>query len=176
MVEMSRNKVFLLGFMGCGKSTLGRHLAKALGWEFIDLDDYFEQKFKTTVPLFFKEFGETGFRDGERAALQDLKSVDEAVIATGGGAPCYFDNMDFMNEHGVTLYMKVSPEILAQRLTNSKNVRPLVQGKTGAELITYIKEKLKSREPFYNRANIIADAEVLDLSGYLRVLEGIGIT
>ncbi len=173
---MSRNKVFLLGFMGCGKSTLGRHLAKALGWEFIDLDDYFEQKFKTTVPLFFKEFGETGFRDGERAALQDLKSVDEAVIATGGGAPCYFDNMDFMNEHGVTLYMKVSPEILAQRLTNSKNVRPLVQGKTGAELITYIKEKLKSREPFYNRANIIADAEVLDLSGYLRVLEGIGIT
>ena len=173
---MSRNKVFLLGFMGCGKSTLGRHLAKALGWEFIDLDDYFEKKFKTTVPLFFKEFGETGFRDGERAALQDLKSINKAVIATGGGAPCYFDNMDFMNEHGVTLYMKVSPEILAQRLTNSKNVRPLVQGKTGAELITYIKEKLKSREPFYNRANIIADAEVLDLSGYLRVLEGIGIT
>ncbi len=172
---MSRNKVFLLGFMGCGKSTLGRHLAKALGWEFIDLDDYFEKKFKTTVPLFFKEFGETGFRDGERAALQDLKSIDKAVIATGGGAPCFFDNMDFMNEHGVTLYMKVSPEVLAQRLSSSKTVRPLVHGKTGDELIAYIEEKLKSREPYYNRASIIADAEVLDLTGYLRVLEGAGI-
>ena len=173
---MSNNKIFLLGFMGCGKSTLGKHLAKALGWEFIDLDDFFEKKFKTTVPLFFKEFGETGFRDGERAALQELKDIDKAVIATGGGAPCFFDNIDFMNNHGVTLYMKVSPEVLAQRLTNSKNVRPLVQGKTGDELIAYIKEKLQSREPFYNRANIIADAEVLNLSDYIRVLEGAGIS
>ena len=173
---MSNSKVFLLGFMGCGKSTLGRHLAKALGWEFIDLDNFFEKKFKTTVPLFFKEFGETGFRDGERAALQELKDIDKAVIATGGGAPCFFDNIDFMNNHGVTLYMKVSPEVLAQRLTNSKNVRPLVQGKTGDELIAYIEEKLQSREPFYNRANIIADAEVLNLSDYIRVLEGAGIS
>ncbi len=172
---MSNDKIFLLGFMGCGKSTLGSHLAKALGWEFIDLDSYFEEKFKTTVPLFFQEFGEAGFRDAERSALHDLKNVTNAVIATGGGAPCFFDNMDFMNQQGETIYMKVSPPILAHRLSNSKNIRPLVQGKTGEELIKYINEKLKSREPFYNRANIIADAEILDLSGYLRVLEGAGI-
>ena len=172
---MSRDKVFLIGFMGCGKSTLGRHLAKALGWDFIDLDNYFENKFRTTVPLFFAEFGEDGFRDAERSALHDLKSFKNSMIATGGGAPCFFDNMDFMNEHGVTIYMKTSPEVLAQRLSNSRNVRPLVQGKSGDELIRFIKEKLNSRETYYNKAQVIADAEVTDLNGYLRVLDGAGI-
>ena len=172
MVEMSNDKIFLIGFMGCGKSTLGRHLAKALGWKFIDLDSYLEEKFKTTVPLFFKEFGEDGFRDAERSVLHDLKNTTRAVIATGGGVPCFFDNMEFMNQHGVTIYMKVSPSTLAQRVSNSKEVRPLIQGKTGDELIMYINEKLNIREPFYNRAGIIVDAEALDLNGYLRVLEG----
>lgn len=172
---MSSDKVFLIGFMGCGKSTLGRHLAQALGWDFIDLDNYFENKFKTTVSLFFAEFGEDGFRDAERSALYDLKSKTKAVVATGGGAPCFFDNIDFMNEHGVTIYMKTSPEVLAQRLSNSRNVRPLVKGKSGDELIRFIKEKLNSRETYYNKAQVIADAEVTDLNGYLRVLDGAGI-
>ncbi len=162
--------------MGCGKSTLGRHLAKTLGWDFIDLDKYFEKKFRTTVPLYFREFGEDGFRDAERSALHEMKDAKKVIIAAGGGTPCFFDNMDFMNNHGVTVYLQVSPEVLAQRLSNSRNVRPLVQGKSGDELIRYIKEKLNSREPYYNKAQVIADAAVINLDGYLRVLEGAGIT
>ncbi len=83
--------------------------------------------------------------------------------------------MDFMNEHGMTIYMKVSPEELARRLSASKTVRPLIQGKTGEELISYIREKLTEREPFYTKAKIVADAGTLELDGYLRVLEGAGI-
>ncbi len=171
----SPSRIFLIGFMGSGKSTLGRYLAKALGWKFIDLDHYFEDKFRTTVPLFFKEFGETGFRDAERSALKDMQEMQKTVVAAGGGTPCYFDNMDFMNEHGMTIYMKVSPEELARRLSASKTVRPLIQGKTGEELISYIREKLTEREPFYTKAKIVADAGTLELDGYLRVLEGAGI-
>jgi len=167
--------IFLIGFMGSGKSTLGRHLAKAIGWQFIDLDHHFEEKFRTTVPLFFNEFGEAGFRDAEQSALRDMQEMHKTVVAAGGGTPCYFDNMDFMNEHGITIYLKVSPEELAHRLSASKTVRPLVQGKTGEELISYIREKLAEREPFYTKAQIIADAAILDLDGYLRVLEGVGI-
>ncbi|NPA37913.1 MAG: shikimate kinase [Chlorobi bacterium] len=165
--------IYLIGFMGCGKSTLGRHLAKALGWKFIDLDDHFENKFRTTVPLFFKEFGERGFRDAERAALLDMENEEKAVVAAGGGTPCFFDNMDFMNRTGITIYMQVSPEELARRLSEARVVRPLVQGKTGEELLAYIREKLAEREPFYNKAKIIADASKLNLDGYLRILEGI---
>ncbi len=170
-----KERIFLIGFMGSGKSTLGRHLARALNWEFIDLDDYFESKFRTTVPLFFKEFGETGFRDAERASLLDMKEKNKAVIAAGGGTPCFFDNMDFMNENGMTVYIKVSPEELATRLSASRTVRPLIQGKSNEELLDYIREKLAEREPYYNKAGIVADGETLDLDDYLRVLEGAGI-
>ncbi len=168
-------RIFLTGFMGCGKSTLGRQLAKALDWEFIDLDNYFEDKFRTSIPLFFREFGEAGFRDAERAALLDMKEKEKVIVATGGGTPCYFDNMDFMNNNGITIYIKVAPQELANRLTASKTVRPLIRGKSGDELIGYIREKLAEREPFYNKAGIIADGETLDLNGYLRVLEGAGV-
>ena len=173
--EASPTLIYLIGFMGSGKSTLGKHLAKALGWKFIDLDDYFEQKFRTTVPLFFKEFGETGFRDAERTTLEDTKDMTKTVIAAGGGTPCFFDNMNFMNQNGITLYIKVSPEELAYRLKISKTVRPLIIGKTGEELTEYIREKLTEREPFYNKAQIIADGEKLDIDGYLRVLGGAGV-
>ena len=172
---MNKELVFLIGFMGCGKSTLGRYLARSLGWEFIDLDHYFEEKFRTTIPLFFKEFGEQGFRDAEHSALHDMKDVKKAVVAAGGGTPCFFDNMDFMNMHGITVYMKLTPEILAKRLAESKTVRPLVHEKKGDELIAYIKEKLASREPFYNKAQIIVDAEAINLNGYMMILEGAGL-
>jgi len=172
---MNKELVFLIGFMGCGKSTLGRYLARSLGWRFIDLDHFFEEKFRTTIPLFFKEFGEKGFRDAERSVLHDMKDIKKAVVATGGGAPCFFDNIDFMNDHGITVYMKLTPEILAKRLTESKTVRPLVHEKTGDELISYIREKLAEREPFYNKAQIIVDAEAVSLNGYLRILEGAGL-
>ena len=171
-----RSLIYLIGFMGSGKSTLGRQLAKVLGWEFIDLDDLFEEKFRTTIPLFFKEFGETGFRDAEKATLHDTITMKNTVIAAGGGTPCYFDNMEFMNKNGVTMYLKVWPEELASRLSSSKIVRPLIQGKKGDELVAYIREKLTEREPFYNKAQIIADGTSFNLNDYLKVLEGAGIT
>jgi len=164
--------IFLIGFMGSGKSTIGRHLARALNRQFIDLDNHIEEKFRTTIPLFFKEFGEAGFRDAERSALHDMKEMKNVVVATGGGTPCFFDNMEFMNKHGITVYIKVSPEELANRLHSSKTVRPLIQGKSKEELINYIIGKLAEREPFYNKARIIADGERLNLDDYLRVIEG----
>jgi shikimate kinase len=173
--KQNSSLIYLIGFMGSGKSTLGRHLARHLGWDFIDLDDLFEEKFRTSVPLFFKEFGEAGFRDAERATLLDTVNMSKTVIAAGGGTPCYFDNMDVMNSSGITMYLKVSPEELAHRLKISKTIRPLIQGKSGEELIAYIREKLSEREPFYNRARIITNGESLDINKYLGVLEDAGI-
>jgi shikimate kinase len=170
MMIMKHELLFLIGFMGCGKSTLGRQLADLLDWEFIDLDKYIEHKFRTTVPLFFKEFGEKGFRDAERTALHDMKNRTKTIVATGGGASCFFNNMDFMNQHGTTIYMQLSPEILSQRLTGAKVVRPLIKGKSGEELIQFITQKLEEREPFYRQAEIIADAAQLLAVDYLNLI------
>ncbi|MDD4225129.1 MAG: shikimate kinase [Mariniphaga sp.] len=146
-------RIYLIGYMGSGKSTLGKMLAKYAGMQFIDMDHYIEKRNCKTVPRLFAEEGEEAFRNKERKALHELSEMNDVVIATGGGAPCFFDNMDVMNRTGKTVYLNISPKILAERLLNSKTDRPLIRGKTEEELIQFIDESLKNRNAFYLKAH-----------------------
>jgi len=145
-------RIYLLGFMGCGKSTLGKKLAKHTGLQFIDMDNYIEERNYKTVPRIFAEEGEAEFRKKEHKALEELSEFNDVIIATGGGAPCFFDNMELMNETGITIYLNIAPEILAARLAESKTERPLIKGKTDSELLEYINETLRKRNKFYKKA------------------------
>jgi shikimate kinase len=147
-------RIYLIGFMGCGKSTLGHKLASKMGLSFIDLDKYIEERNCKTVPQLFEELGESGFRERERYALKEVSEFSNVVIATGGGAPCFFDNMDLMNQSGITIFMDIPPSALADRLIKSKTVRPLIRGKSLEELTQFIHDSLEKRNPFYLKAMI----------------------
>jgi len=149
-------KVFLIGFMGCGKTTLGKKLASKTGFSFVDLDKLIEQQAGKTIPEYFSEHGEAKFRELERDVLQSITFSENSIIATGGGAPCYFDNMDWMNKEGLTVYISLSPAALASRLEKADEVRPVLKDYKGEELVAFIGGKLEERDPFYNKAQIIA--------------------
>lgn len=154
--ENNLGLVFLIGFMGCGKTTLGRKLASRLGYAFMDLDDIFEAKVGMTIAEYFSAFGEEAFRKLESEVLKQTSYPENAVVSTGGGLPCFFDNMDWMNANGKTVYIKLSPKTLAGRLENEKDQRPVLRDH-GKDLVAFIAGKLAERDKFYNRASIIAD-------------------
>lgn len=160
------NRVFLIGFMGSGKSTIGRYIAADMKWTFVDMDDYFEKKHQMTIKEFFARHGEDKFREAEREVVRELSQADNTVVATGGGAPCFFDNMEVMNRSGLTIYLDVLPSDLANRLKKAKDNRPLLADKTDDELLSYIEGKLAEREPFYRKAHMVADGEHLPFSMY----------
>ncbi len=145
-------RIYLIGYMGSGKSHLGRKFSKHLGVQFVDMDNYIEERNHKTIPQIFAEEGEAEFRKKERKALEELSEFTDIVIATGGGAPCFFDNIDLMNKTGKTIYLNIDPEILANRLLKSKTERPLIKGKSKKELIEFIDETLKKRNDFYKQA------------------------
>jgi len=149
--------IFLIGFMGSGKTTLGRKLASRLGYPFMDLDHILEAQAGMTIAEYFSTHGEDAFRKLESEVLKQTQYPANAVISTGGGLPCFFDNMDWINSHGKSVYIKLSPKTLATRLENEKTHRPLLREKHGEDLITFIEEKLVEREPFYNRATLVSD-------------------
>lgn len=157
--------------MGCGKSTLGRKLAERLNLCFIDLDKYIEERNFRTIPAIFADEGEDGFREREKKVLEEIADFENLVVATGGGAPCFFENMDLMNRTGVTLYIAPPVEILVERLLKSKNERPLIKGKSREELTRFIDENLQKRAPFYEKASVIIrdkhNLEVDDVLPYL---------
>lgn len=152
-------RIFLTGYMGAGKTTLGKAFAREVGLSFIDLDWYIESRFHKTIAQLFAERGEEGFRQLERNLLHEVGEFEDVVISTGGGTPCFFDNMDYMNAHGTTVYLKVSVDELANRLSVGKNTRPVLGGRKGEELKAFIRENLEKRRPYYERAQIIFDAE-----------------
>lgn len=149
-------KIFLIGFMGCGKTTLGKKLASKTGFQFIDLDKLIEEAAGKTIPQYFAEHGETAFRELERDVLQSASYHENAIIATGGGAPCYFDNMEWMNKAGLTVYISLPAAALASRLEKAEEVRPVLKDHKGAALVQFIAGKLEEREPFYSKAKITA--------------------
>lgn len=146
--------IFLIGMMGSGKTTLGRRLAQELGYTFIDLDAFIEQREKRSIASVFAEHGENAFREMERAALEAVvQEYKSAVIATGGGAPCFLDNISYMNQHGDTLFLSVPPEELSRRLLSADlSTRPLLAGKTADEIISFITKTLAHRVWFYQQA------------------------
>lgn len=156
--------------MGSGKSTLGRRLAKHSGLQFVDMDHYIEKRNYKTIPQIFEEEGEPEFRLKERKALEELSEFTDIVIATGGGAPCFFDNIDLMNRSGKTVFLNIAPEILADRLLKSKTERPLIKGKSKKELIAFIDETLKKRNEFYRQAQYQITQPDIDLNLLMKLI------
>ena len=148
---------FLIGFMGSGKTTHGRKLASHLKVDFIDLDEVFEKQNQTTIANYFEVFGEEKFRQAESALLKNMKYSENAIVSTGGGLPCFFDNLDWMKQQGTVVYLQVPPGVIAARLSNAKAERPLLQHKTGEELLQFITQKLAERESLYLKAHIVAN-------------------
>jgi shikimate kinase len=149
--------VYLVGFMGSGKTTVGRRLASRLQWKFIDLDRLIEERTSMTIAAIFREYGEARFREIESEALNTIQGGSGTVVATGGGAPCRGDNMDHMLREGLAIYLKMSPAALSSRLENARDERPLIKGLKGDELTAFIAEKLREREKWYARAQVTAD-------------------
>lgn len=154
-------RIILLGYMGAGKTTVGRELAKRLNLMFYDLDWYIENRFKKKIPQIFAEEGEEGFRRKEKNMLHEVAEFEDVVISLGGGAPCFFDNMDYINQQGESIYLKGTPEVLYEHLMMAKGKRPLLEGKSPEELKDYIKTSLEGREEFYGKARHIFNIELL---------------
>lgn len=148
-------RIYLIGYMGSGKSMVGKGLAQKLGLTFIDMDHYIEERNFRTVPQIFAEDGEAGFRKLEQKALHELSEFDDVVIATGGGAPCFFDNMEVIKRTGRSVYLNGTPRIIAERLKQSKIERPLIKGKTDQELVDFIHGTLTKRSAWYQQADVI---------------------
>ncbi len=155
-------RIILIGYMGAGKTTIGRQLAMALGLQFYDLDWYIEMRYHKKVSEIFAEHGEEHFRDLEQRMLHEVAEFEDVVISCGGGTPCYGDNMQYMNQQAETVYLKLTPETLCEHLMMGRTVRPLILGKTGDELQEYIRQSLEAREPFYSQAKHIVDVSLMD--------------
>lgn len=155
-------RIFLTGYMGAGKTTLGKAFARSLNIPFVDLDWYMEERFHKTVGELFAERGEAGFRELERNMLHEVGAFENVIISTGGGAPCFFDNMDFMNHNGKTVFLNVHPDVLFRRLRVAKQQRPILQGKEDEELKEFIIQALEKRAPFYSQAQYVLDADELE--------------
>lgn len=168
---MNHTRIFLIGFMGSGKTTHGKVLAKKLGYRFMDMDRHIEQENGMSIPQIFESKGEQAFREMEKAALSYMCRENQLVIATGGGAPCHFDNMTRMNRCGLTIYLYLPPAALLRRLREAKTKRPLIRGKSREELLDYIEKTLRDREPFYREAHLVVDGMNLTTERLIRSIE-----
>jgi len=163
-------RFYLIGFMGSGKSFLGRRLANALQLPFLDLDDYLEEWSGRSIPRIFEESGEEAFRKLESEALRDTARLPSAVIACGGGTPCFGDNMAWMNAHGITIFLEAPAALIADRLIGETDHRPLLKGLDETQLRAAIEAKMEQRLPYYRQASVIVrqrPGEEADLVGEL---------
>jgi len=163
--------VYIIGFMGSGKTTAGKKLASLLGWSFIDLDKKIEDHTEKTIPEIFSQNGENYFRGIEAQLLRKQNYCTDTVISTGGGTPCHSENMDFMVETGLTVYLKLTPSELKSRLSGSKGERPLIKGLDKEKLQSFIEEKLADREKWYDRSDIIIRGIDFDINLLLSLVK-----
>ncbi|HCO68023.1 MAG TPA: shikimate kinase [Dysgonomonas sp.] len=154
-------RIFLIGYMGVGKTTLGRELAKVLNLGFIDLDLFIQNRYNKSISSIFEEEGEIRFREIENNILKEVAEFENVVVSTGGGVPCFYDNMEIMNKSGLTIYLKATPELLAERLNLCKDKRPLIKDKDEVEMLKFVSESLDKRSIFYNRAKLIFESDNL---------------
>jgi shikimate kinase len=164
------NRIFLIGFMGSGKSTTGAKLARKIGYDFVDMDHLIEETAGMTIPGIFSEHGEEVFRKWEQDILLELCEREKVIVSTGGGAPCHGDMISIMNDHGATVYIKLSPAALKDRLLHSKTQRPLIQGKSERELEDFITSLLEQREVYYEKAKFTIDGHDMNLDAFVEQL------
>lgn len=167
--------IYLVGYMGAGKTTAGKMLAEKLGWHFVDLDEAFKEIHGYSTADYIRQFGIDDFRRKEKYVLEDLADqipFEKIIYATGGGYPCYEDNMDCLRELGTSIYIRWRPEHLAKRLIlTDLSDRPVLQGRTEEELLAFIVPQLEAREPFYAKANHILDVDICDEHSDERIAE-----
>jgi len=155
-------RIIIIGYMGAGKTTLGWALSKILGFRFYDLDWYIETRMRKTIAQIFEERGEDGFRVIERNMLHEVAEFENVIIACGGGTPCFFDNMDYLNQQGETVYMNATADIICQHLNMSRNVRPLLKGKSEEEMKVFVEKQIEQRNTYYKRAKHIVEVHLMD--------------
>lgn len=146
--------ISLIGYMGCGKSTLGKKMAKMLGFQFVDLDQKIEQQEQKTIAEIFQEGGEEAFRQIEHETLEQvLKQEEDMVLSLGGGTPCFMDNMKWINDSTYSIFIDLPEKTLAQRLSQGKSTRPIIAHLNDEELLAFIEKHLGDRRPFYERSH-----------------------
>lgn len=148
-------RIFLIGFMGSGKSYTGKRIAQAMNFDFLDLDELITDNEQMSISQIFDQVGEKGFRKAEHSALLSCTSLDKIIIATGGGTPCFYDNLEWMKSNGIVIYLKASPNLLVSRLKGEVAHRPLVAGMEDRELLEFIQNKLEERSSYYEKSHII---------------------
>ncbi len=169
-----KERIYLVGFMGVGKTTVGKKLARYLGYHFVDMDDFFEEKFKIEIHQFFEKYDEPLFRKLEYDRLKKTFEMEGVVVATGGGTPCHHHGMDEINRYGLSVFLDMTPPAIAHRLLHAKRKRPLVTGKSGAVLTKFIEEKLAERLNCYQKADIQVNAMQLDVPALAgKIMEGL---
>lgn len=149
--------------MGSGKTTVAKKLARALQFEFIDLDEVFEEKYQIKIADFFEKYDEQAFRKIESKLIKETSEKDNVIISTGGGTPCYYDNLNWMKNSGITVYLQMSVAALVNRLSNAKRIRPIIKNLNIYELSDFIRKQLSERDEFYTQAQIIINGEDCDI-------------
>ena len=165
-------KIFLIGLPGSGKSTLGKKLSLELGYKFFDTDDEIIRLEKRTIEEIFANEGEVYFRKKENEILNHLLAEANAVISTGGGTPCFFDNIQVINNNGISIFLNIELDAVAGRLKKGKNNnRPMVAGKTDSELLEFLQNKHAERLPFYSKASIEIEDEKMSVGALVNLLK-----
>jgi shikimate kinase len=163
-------RYFLIGFMGSGKSYWGNGWSESFDLPLIDLDAEIEKYAGKTIPEIFQEKGEAYFRKTERKVLHQFFSKDHFIMSCGGGTPCYFDNMRQMNRHGITIYLKSNPELLAERLRHEKSTRPLIKDIADDKLVDFIQQKLEGRKAYYTQSIYHLETQFLTNENFERII------
>lgn len=161
-------RILLIGYMGAGKTTIGKALSDEMNIPFYDLDWYIEARMHRSIKQLFEERGEEGFRKTEQAMLHEVAKNENVIIACGGGTPCFFDNMDYMNRQGTTVYLKALPEVLYAHLKMGKTIRPLLLGKTEEEIGQLIVRQVAERESYYLKAKYVLNINLLNSAGKIK--------
>ncbi len=156
------NPIFIVGYMASGKTTFGKALARRTGLQHIDLDFYIEQRFHSTIRDIFASRGEAEFRVMESNMLREVGEFSDVIISCGGGTPCFGDNMDYMRTHGTTVCLKASADVIADRIIQAGDKRPLMAGKSRGEILDAIGAHMEQRAPYYDRAEIIISGDRLE--------------
>jgi shikimate kinase len=163
-------KIFLIGYMGSGKSTIGQLLSEKLGMDFIDFDKHIEQETGKTIPEIFDTEGEEKFRALEHEYLKNLLNKDHVVISLGGGTPCFHNNIELINKNGTSVYIEMSVDALLKRLSNARNKRPLIRNLNEVDMKYFIETNLEKRLPVYRQAHLSVCAENLSVEQLAEVI------